>query len=225
MASPVKAEDIDPLNLAGSLCEEELKHLRLRDQMREFLDWLLDANGDIEDTVLEGIADRLAPIGSIQMWGTSSPPSTKWLICNGQAVSRTAYASLFARIGTTFGAGDSSTTFNVPNFTDRSPIGAGSTYNLAATAGAATVDLVENNLPLHTHDITTRKTDDVNFGGGSLNRLQVFQIYNNGTNTVIPDGGAVSSATVESGSAGQSDPDGVSVVHPVLGVYFIIKAL
>jgi microcystin-dependent protein len=54
------------------------------------------------------------PIGSIVMWLTGTAP-TNWLHLNGQAVSRTTYASLFALFGTTFGVGDGSTTFNVPD--------------------------------------------------------------------------------------------------------------
>jgi len=49
----------------------------------------------------------------IQCYGNKQPPGT--LLCTGQAVSRTTYADLFASIGTTFGTGDGSTTFNVPN--------------------------------------------------------------------------------------------------------------
>jgi microcystin-dependent protein len=54
------------------------------------------------------------PIGSIVMWLTGTAP-TNWLHLNGQAVSRTTYAALFALFGTTFGVGDGSTTFNVPD--------------------------------------------------------------------------------------------------------------
>jgi len=53
------------------------------------------------------------PVGSITMYGANSPP-TGWLECNAAAVSRTTYAALFAVIGTTFGSGDGSTTFNLP---------------------------------------------------------------------------------------------------------------
>lgn len=63
-------------------------------------------------------------IGQIAMWPTmSNPPGGKWLVCDGQPASRTVFATLFALIGTTFGAGDGSTTFNVPNFEGRMPIG------------------------------------------------------------------------------------------------------
>ena len=62
------------------------------------------------------------PVGCIMYYGSTSAPS-KWRICNGGAISRTTYADLFAVIGTRFGAGDGSTTFNVPNLIDRFPHG------------------------------------------------------------------------------------------------------
>lgn len=61
-----------------------------------------------------GDGPLLVPPGVILPYGGSTPPSD-WLECNGAAVSRTAYAALFAAIGTTFGAGDGTTTFNLPD--------------------------------------------------------------------------------------------------------------
>jgi len=63
-----------------------------------------------------------APTGSIFMWGVASAP-TGYLFCNGTAVSRATYSALFALIATTFGVGDGSTTFNLPNFSGSMPIG------------------------------------------------------------------------------------------------------
>ncbi len=80
--------------------------------------------------------------GTMQPWPAASPP-TKALLCNGQAVSRTTYANLFAVIGTTFGAGDGSTTFNVPDLRGRAVFGVdGSAEFLAigTTGGAKTHD-------------------------------------------------------------------------------------
>lgn len=55
-----------------------------------------------------------AACGDVKFWPTSSAPAG-WLKANGAAVSRTTYAALFAIIGTTYGAGDGSTTFNLPD--------------------------------------------------------------------------------------------------------------
>ena len=57
---------------------------------------------------------KAAPPGEIAYFAMSSAP-TGWIKCNGAAISRTTYAALFTAIGTTFGAGDGSTTFNVPD--------------------------------------------------------------------------------------------------------------
>lgn len=64
----------------------------------------------------------LLPVGSVMPYAGSAAP-TSWLFCNGQAVSRTTYAALFAVIGTTYGVGDSTTTFNVPDLRGRIPAG------------------------------------------------------------------------------------------------------
>ena len=64
------------------------------------------------------------PIGAILPFGGSTVPNG-FLLCNGAAVSRTTYAALFAVIGTSFGVGDGSTTFNIPDFRELVPVGAG----------------------------------------------------------------------------------------------------
>lgn len=64
------------------------------------------------------------PSGVIAMWPTGTPPAG-WLLCDGSAVSRTTYATLFGIIASTFGSGDGSTTFNLPDYRGRVPIGAG----------------------------------------------------------------------------------------------------
>jgi microcystin-dependent protein len=79
-----------------------------------------------------------APTGSIFMWGVASAP-TGYLFCNGTAVSRTTYSALFALIATTFGVGDGSTTFNLPNFSGSMPIGvtAGTSSSFTGSIAAA----------------------------------------------------------------------------------------
>ncbi len=63
-----------------------------------------------------------ATTGMIVMFGSATPP-TGFLLCNGQAVSRTTYADLFAVCSTSYGVGDGSTTFNVPDLQSRFPLG------------------------------------------------------------------------------------------------------
>lgn len=91
--------------------------------------------------------------GIITAYGGSSAP-TGWFICDGQAVSRTTYAALFAIIGTTYGVGDGSTTFNVPDLRQRFPLGkaaAGTGNTLAGTGGA--IDHAHTSAA-HTHTYT-----------------------------------------------------------------------
>lgn len=76
-----------------------------------------------------------------------------WLPCDGRAVSRATYKALFTAIGTTWGNGDGSTTFNLPP-PDRMFIGAGGLYAVGATGGAATEVLTVGNLPAHNHGVT-----------------------------------------------------------------------
>jgi microcystin-dependent protein len=73
-----------------------------------------------------------APVGSIISFGGNIIPSG-WLACSGQAISRTDYAELFAVIGTTFGSGNGSTTFNLPNLRDKAVMGAGINGALGAS--------------------------------------------------------------------------------------------
>lgn len=116
-------------------------------------------------TGVVGVAGSLVGLGThdigfIGIWPTATAPNG-YLACDGQAVSRTTYAALFAAIGTTWGAGDGSTTFNVPGLNDRflrhrnasGPAGAVGTTQAAQTAphthtGSGTTSAVSND---HTH--------------------------------------------------------------------------
>jgi microcystin-dependent protein len=86
------------------------------------------------------------PTGAIQMWSTATAP-IGYVLCNGVAISRTTFSHLFSVIGTTFGAGDGSTTFNTPNYTNRMPYGAA----IGTTGGSDTTALSTANIPSHTH--------------------------------------------------------------------------
>ena len=85
------------------------------------------------------LAGQVDLTGCIQMWAGSNAPNSNWKICNGDAISRSTYSDLFGVIGTTYGAGDGSSTFNIPDLQSRVPIGKSGTYGLGSTGGAATV--------------------------------------------------------------------------------------
>ena len=96
---------------------------------------------DIEDLKL--CIEDPAPTGAIILYGEDTLPEG-WLLCNGAAVSRSTYAGLFAKIGTKYGTGDGSTTFNLPDFRDRYPIGSGT--NLTGTKVAEQLPNITGNL-------------------------------------------------------------------------------
>ena len=88
---------------------------------------------------LQTLVNR-SEVGTIRPWTKTAAPAG-FLLCDGSAVSRTTYADLFAVTSTTYGAGNGSSTFNVPNLAGKLPQGYdGSTYNLAGASGAATVN-------------------------------------------------------------------------------------
>ena len=99
------------------------------------------------------------PAGIIMPFaGTVAPQG--YLLCDGSAVDRTTYATLFGVIGTTFGAGDGSTTFNLPDLGGRVPLGVSSTHLLGSTGGSETVTLTESELPAHVHVVPQHGHED-----------------------------------------------------------------
>lgn len=118
------------------------------------------------------------PVGAVIMFGGATAP-IGWLLCNGSAVSRTTYSALYNVIGTTYGVGDGSTTFNVPDFRGRVILGAGTGSGLTsrlrgATGGAETHQLSTAELAAHTH---TQKVQ-AGSGGGNVPAGGSYQIDN-----------------------------------------------
>jgi microcystin-dependent protein len=147
--------------------------------------------------------------------GTSAP--TGWLLTYGQAVSRTTYADLFTAIGTTYGVGDGSSTFNVPDLRGRVIAGqddmGGTSANrltnqsggldgdtLGASGGAETHQLTEDEMPAHTHGISDGSDSD----SGTANRPR-----------------AIAGTDRTSTSTGGDDPH--NNVQPTLILNYIIK--
>lgn len=111
---------------------------------------------------LSGGGGASTPAGVIVPFAGSSAP-TGYLVCDGAAVSRTTYADLFAAIGTTYGAGDGSTTFALPNLKGRVVVGVDAGQSefdtLGETGGAKTHTLDSTEIPAHTHSEGTLATD------------------------------------------------------------------
>lgn len=154
-----------------------------------------------------------APTGVINMWGTSTAPSG-WLLCTGTAVSRSTYAALFAVIGTTFGSGDGSTTFNVPNYTNRMPYGT----TVGATGGSADAIVVSHTHtatvtdPAHSHTYQGSNYQANNAAGSQPDWIGASTMTTNSSTTGI---------TVANSTTGVSGTN--ANLPPYLGINFIIK--
>lgn len=184
------------------------------------------------------------PVGSvIEYAGTSAP--AMWLFCDGSAVSRTTYASLFAVISTTYGAGDGSTTFNVPDYRGRvgagkdnmggtaaSRIGTISTDSgtitgstLGSTGGSATHTQAAGEVGQHNHTATSNVTDpghthtywNASLSGGNIGGAGGSQ--NNGTT-----GSATTGITVGTTVNNSAAPSSMAWLQPTLIVNKIIFA-
>ena len=93
-------------------------------------------------------ASSFCPVGSIMDFAMNSPP-TGWLECDGTAISRTTYASLFSAVGTTWGAGDGSSTFNLPDF--RGEFRRGWDHGRGVDSGRAFASSQADELKAHAH--------------------------------------------------------------------------
>ena len=140
------------------------------------------SNGDVIDHIdidqvideMKGTSQAAAgvtmmPPGAIIDFAGSSAPAG-WHLADGSAISRSTYARLFAVIGTTYGAGDGSTTFNVPDMRGLFALGAGSGYALDAIGGETTHALTEPEGPYHTHGASVGDA-----GSGSPHGWGAFQ--------------------------------------------------
>lgn len=97
------------------------------------------------------VVPQAIPTGMYAPFSGSVAP-TGWLLCDGSAVSRTTYSTLFSLIGTQHGAGDGSTTFNVPDFRGRVPVGVGTHADVNALA-------MSDGLPVATRSIKHNMTN------------------------------------------------------------------
>ena len=176
-------------------------------------------------TGIEGI-----PTATIVPWTSASVPSG-FLECNGAAVSRTTYSALFAIVGTTYGAGDGSSTFNVPDLQDNVAVGKSNNKNLGSSGGANTVTSTGNvggstanatlstaQLASHSHNRTTREAPP--HSGGSGNPVGN---PTNGRNVTRSTGNAGSGSGHSHNMSANFSGDATSVLQPYLTIIYIIK--
>lgn len=114
MPSPLKPAEFCAIVPSGtsSLCDRLLKvFLRMPTMLCDFFTYLLNEDGTLSDAFIRDVA--AIPVGTV-FWRASTVIPTGWLYCDGREVSRTDFPELFSVIGTKFGSGNGTTTFNLP---------------------------------------------------------------------------------------------------------------
>lgn len=187
--------------------------------------WVL-LNPEPDPTMLVSVGDiKLYPVS------TNTPP-TGWLMCSGATISRTTFAALFAVIGETYGAGDGSTTFKIPDFRGRTPFGKDNLGGVAAanrlttasgvdgqTIGAAggleTIVLDSTMIPSHTHAGTTSSggVDHTHNGGTGNNNVDHSHTVAPGTPSTTNGTFTGPGSTGWGGAVGTATTSGQSAVH------------
>lgn len=136
------------------------------------------SNGQVLTTNGSGVATwgTVPPTGVITAFAGSTAPSG-YLLCDGSAVSRSTYANLYAVIGTTYGAGNGSTTFNLPDLTGRVPVGknAGTFATLGSKGGEETHTMTVNEMPSHKHTTSVNSAvENTSIGGYAVGAQSMF---------------------------------------------------
>jgi microcystin-dependent protein len=180
------------------------------------------------------------PIGVVLPFASATVPQG-WLLCAGQAVSRTTYVDLFGVISTTYGSGDGSTTFNLPDLRGRAVAGRDNMNGTAANRLSAThfgssgqalgqaggsegQSLIESQMPAHTHFVAN--TDNTTTSSPTITNSNSIVQHNSFT------GGASDSYYFNSSSTaptvGVSSSTGSGAQHnnmqPTVVLNYIIKA-
>jgi len=171
----------------------------------------------------------LVPIGAAIPYAGSSSPYSNWAICNGAAVSRTTYATLFGILGITFGSGDGITTFNLPDLRGRVVAGVDGGANRLTTAtqtsqtlggngGAELIALTLAQIPVHNHGINdpshAHGYQEFSAGSGTVGGGGAF-----GANIAGTTNSATTGITTQNAGSGSSHPN----VQPTMQLNYLIR--
>lgn len=237
MASPVtsaqlKAAIADP---TSSVCAQMISALlKFPLLVYQIFNWMLDVDGNFSDAFKTAISNFMIKPGDLIF--SASPIDTDGrLLCNGQIVSRTTYAALYAKVATMYGVGDGATTFGLPDYRDRFPVGASVTKTLGVTGGQEEVIMDATQIAPHFHGTA-------GFGAviGDDAEAQMIKRAWSGVTPALPtemdtgDGGRTMSATpsISAGRYGTTDPidspsatppTAVPTLPPWMACYIYIK--
>ena len=216
----------------GDVILDGIKYPQADGSAGEFLQ--TDGSGQLS---FADVAASAFSAGMLMPYAGASAP-TGWLLCYGQAISRTTYADLFATVGTTYGNGDGSTTFNLPDLRGRTIAGkddmGGTSANrltsalngdaLGATGGAENHTLTSGEMPSHQHFVANTSTINLD-GGATLNSSQYLARENNSFGTGDEKYAFGGTGTVA--NVGLSSPTGSGSAHnntqPTFILTYIIK--
>jgi len=186
---------------------------------------------DFDGANLTGIEGTAT--GTIVPWSSASIPSG-FLECDGSAVSRSTYSALFAIIGTTYGAGDGSTTFLVPDLQDNTPVGKSGTKALGSTGGANTVAATGNvggstaNATLSTAQLASHDHQYQSYTNSGNPATAAIATFNQARGFALTQVGGI----IQNTGSGQGHShnmsatfsgDATSVLQPYLTLIYIIK--
>lgn len=168
-----------------------------------------DSTNKILKLIAGGTLWADCPLGTINAYGGAAAPDG-WLLCQGQAVSRATYKDLFGIIGTNYGAGDGSTTFNLPDLREATVKGAGLTgksSNHMDADGLALGEFIDDRVQTHYH--YDKVAGSVAAGGNGVA----------GTSATSP------LYSVSVGREANTGRNGATTEVKAVGVNFIIKAI
>lgn len=174
MPSPINSADFGEAipSANADFCDRFTKLLSVPQDLRDLFAWMLNPDGTPSTEFKAEIAAFSAPTGTV-IFSLTQNVGSGYLLCDGSEVSRATYAGLFAALGTRYGDGNGTTTFNLPDGRGRCLIGAGVGSGLSFRdinspyVGAETVTLTEAEMPTHTHSWSGPLTRVEEKGGGA----------------------------------------------------------
>lgn len=197
----------------------------LRREIESIRQWQREMMPSVAQSVTGIVAEITArfPVASVVPYAGSTAP-TGWLFADGAAVSRATYSDLFDIIGTTYGAGDGSTTFNLPNLKGRIPVGLDASQSefdaIGETGGAKTHTLTESEMPSHTHGFNPG-THYHNYGANfsPTNNVAAGSEYKSGQNQTTGGNISWSGASIDAAGGGGAHNN----MPPYIALPYIIK--